>query len=165
MAKRIEKIYLRSIAAFLYVVPRCARVAWQAVSISECFYSSRLLILLSLVVEAVLFYLLIKKVTPARAFYMSLVGNIVSFLAVIYFMPIALLAVESIVAFELGIHVKVWQFVNWILMYLGSVAIELGAIKICFQYTARQLLVPVLVGNFVTYFLTFIYQYFILKTL
>ena len=157
MAKRIEKIYLLSIAAFLSLIPICTSVVWRAVTISECFYASRLLILVSLVVEAVLFYLLIKNVTPARAFSMSLVGNIVSFVAVIYFMPIALLAVEAILAFELGIHINLWQLVNWILMYFGSVAIELGAIKICFKYTARQLLIPILVGNFITYVLTFIY--------
>ena len=159
MNKHLQKILLLSIAAFFYTTSLWARDALllELQDVVDYFAGPKfwVFMLISIFVEAIFFTKFIKGVVPTRAFLMSLVGNTISFLARAFVIPLVLMGI----AYGLGINIPYPENVKVIVILacIGSLLLELGALRIIFKYTIRQLFIPVLVGNATTYILTFMY--------
>ncbi len=92
----------------------------------------------------------------ARSFLMSLIGNTVSGLAGIYLMPFVMIFWHMLA--DSIMPNATFDIINWyctyILMCLGSVALETFTVKIIFGTPFKKLFLPLLIGNAMTYLLT-----------
>jgi hypothetical protein len=112
------------------------------------------LAIFSVAIEAFFFYLLVKKISPLKALLMSCVGNIVSFFIGTLVTAVAMIGWHAIFDRFLDGTFNTTNFVaTYIIMFLGTCFIELLTIKWLFRYEFKQLYIPVLVGNLVTYLL------------
>ncbi len=138
-----------------------ANVIWPALFISaKILYSwpqLLCLILVSLLVEGFMLHIFIEDITYPRAFFVALVGNIASTIVGTF---ITTFGVLFSVELFLDIHQLALRILaTWIALYAGSVFIEIWTIKVLFGYRIKQLLVPVLIGNLVTYFMVIGYHF------
>lgn len=153
-----------------------ADVVWPALFIAEGVYASWYLIIISLIVEGLLFYWFIKGISYEKALLLSCVGNACSFLVGTAFMSGAVIPLEMLTGMILfafrkglsliGVSDDFLTFdlfgnaiLEYVLMCLGSALIELVAIRIFFGYRVKQLWAPVLIGNICTYALIAWYRY------
>lgn len=131
-----------------------ANIIWPGLFISEAIWSSTLTIIVSLIIEALLFYIYIQpKITLNKAIFMSFVGNIAStfvgvFLTVFFGTTTWHFIMDPILG---GTFSRINIFATYILMYLGSVVIEFYTIKAAFFYDWKQIGHIVLIANLITY--------------
>jgi len=103
-------------------------------------------------VEALALYYFLKNISIIRSLAISCVGNIASSLVGSISM-----SVMTMPLFILNIHYTKQVITMFILMCLGSYLIELFAINTYFRYSFKQLWIPVLIGNALTYILLLIF--------
>lgn len=129
-----------------------ANVIWPALFVSEAIWSSSFIIIISLIIEAFLFYLLIKpKITFNNAIFMSIFGNMASNFIGVFLSLFPAIFMPGFITTS-------------IFMYFVSCIIEFYAIKIIFVFSDEQinwkrLKYPILIGNFITYALAGISLY------
>ena len=127
---------------------------WPAIFVANGLAKLWYCIFFTIVIEWLLINLFL-KCNWKQSFLMSAIGNTVSGLAGIHVLPFAMIfwhaAVDKILP-----HAT-FDIINWyctyILMCLGSVAIETLAVKLIFKMSFRKLFLPLLIGNFMTYLL------------
>ena len=145
----------------------CANVIWPALFIGDAVLPvtlvSALTIALSIIIEAVLFYIFLKNISYLKALAMSCIGNFVSATIGLFIMVFAMLGWHFLFNRFLGGAFEPLNILaSWILMYLGTALIELFAIKLFFKYPLKTLIAPVFIGNLITYALavvTVVYKY------
>jgi hypothetical protein len=144
----------------LYTTTIYADIVWPALFVGGAIFSAWSLSVVSIAIEGLMFHFFITDITYGEAFLMSCIGNAASVIIGTILMVITMaLAWHSFFDQFLG---GTFHIVNWvatyILMYLGSCFIELITLRIIFRYTIKQLLIPSLVGNFLTYILAAAYH-------
>jgi hypothetical protein len=160
----MKKNSLICIGAFLfalaYTIPIYCNVIWPAVFVSNAIYSSLFVVIVSIIIEAILFCAYIKTISYERAFLMSFIGNAISALLGTAIMTFAMLIWHFPLDILLGGTFHIVNIIaTYILMCLGSAFIELLSIKLLFRYSFKQLWVPVLIGNILTYVLVVLLNY------
>lgn len=141
---------------FFTATSYCNAFWWPAVFVAEAVKDSfYILIIVSVVIEACAYYWFLKT-TYQKALLYSVIGNIASTILGTFLTTAAM-------------GIGLWQtlysplqnifdsfIINFLVMFIGSVLIELVVIKLISGYSFKQLLLPVLIGNFVTYALIII---------
>lgn len=137
-----------------------ANVIWPAMFIVDSVYKTWFLIIISIIIEAFFLYLFLRPITFLKSLKMSCVGNTISTFGGTLVSGISMILWHLFADTPAG---GTFAHINWIatiiIMCLLSAAIELGALMLFFRYSAKQLFVPVLIGNIATYFLTWAYYY------
>jgi len=160
--EEMRKYTVSRIIAFLcllfYQLPIYCNVIWPGLIVAAGIYTTLPLVLISIAIEAMIFYRLLKNITIRKAFLMSLIGNAASTLVGTFLTALA--APLSHILFDLmffkaipGIVTVVGLIIEVVFMFLGSCLIELFTIKKIFGYSHDQLRTPVFVGNLLTYIL------------
>ena len=116
-------------------------------------FYSWFLTIITVFIEGVIFYFCIKGISWVRAFTISFVGNVTSIFGGIIFMAVVMTFWHMAFDRILGSYSLTTYIISTVLMYTGTVVIELLSINLFFKYFFKQLLVPVVVGNFITYVL------------
>lgn len=148
------------IASLLFTVSLQANIIWPALFVSGAIFSSWFLVIISIIIEGLLFPFFIKNISYAKGLFMSLVGNAFSAGLGTIVMMHAMIGWHFMFDSFLGGTFNTVNFIaTWVLMCFGSALIELLALKLIFKYTARQLLAPALIGNIITYALTAVYEF------
>lgn len=129
-----------------------SNVIWPALYIAETLLKFWFLIIMTIVVEMfVLKYAL--GYSYLKSFVASLIGNLVSGLVGTYLMVFGMLGWHFI--FDQILFNSTFNIVNWVasyvLMCLGSVAIETLIIKLIYKEKFKTLFKPLLIGNMLTY--------------
>jgi hypothetical protein len=149
-----------ALITFLYVTPLAANIVWPALWVGGAIYSTWFLVIISIIIEALFFYVLLPNISVVKATIMSLIGNAVSVAIGTVAAGVAMVGWHALFDTILGGTFHPVNIVaTWVLMWLGSALIELVALKIFFRYSWKQLLAPVLIGNFITYVVTMVYQF------
>jgi len=137
-----------------------ANVIWPGAFIADSIYKTWFLIFISIIIETFFLYLFLRPITLHKALGMSCVGNVISTFGG------TLLSSFGVVGWHLFADPMAggtFAHINWIatviIMCLLSVLIEFVALRIIFKYPAKQLIIPVLIGNISTYLLTWGYYY------
>lgn len=152
----MEKRFLGKLTVFLCVLsctlPAYCNVIWPGMVVAQSIYSIIPLAIISVTIEGIIFYFFLKTAYLWDALCMSLVGNIASTLvgtAITSFftLPINYFAYQLLGNFSPRID----TIISLSFMYLGNCLLELLAIKGAYGYSIRQLFIPVLIGNFITY--------------
>jgi hypothetical protein len=160
MALTNRRILLVALINSFFVTPVFADIIWPALIVANGVISSWFLVIISIVIEAWFFCIFIREINFKRALLLSVVGNAVSVLLGSGLVAAAMILYHGLLDSFLGGTFGVIQSIStYILMYVGSAFVELGMIKLFFRYTVRQLILPVFIGNLVTYVLVAIYQY------
>jgi hypothetical protein len=156
-------LYLCSlIVALTCTIPiHAVEMFWPAlhigIAVGIAVFTSFFLVIISVIVEGVMLYLWLPHVSYLRALLISCAGNMASFYAGTFLMMIVSVAWQMIFnIYPVGTVEN--YIISWVLMYVGSSFIELMVIKAFFNYTFKNLLVPVLIGNLITYGFV-LYQY------
>ncbi len=155
----MQKTYFFILAIFnllLHVNTMHANIVWPAMFIGEWLVSSIFVIILSLIIEGLILYIFLKGISYAKAMLMSCIGNGASLILGSIIIGLSMILWHLFFDEIIGLgsfHIYNW-IVSWILMYIGSALIELLTLKLFFRYTAKQLFLPVFIGNSVTYALT-----------
>ena len=130
---------------------------FPAYFISISIYSYWVFIVVSFLVGATLFYGLIKNISLTKATLISLIGIASSMIGIVVMAILTTLIFYFIIP-HVGTYPSIntlankWPLiVHWLLMYSGSVLIELLTLKLFFKYKTNQLLLPILIGNLITY--------------
>jgi len=155
---------LIKIVTFLSIISSCsssyANVVWPALFVVSGIWESWPLIGISITIEALLFYWLLRHVSIMQAFLISLAGNLASTISgaliIALAMPLWHISFDEILG---GTFSTYNIIVNYIFMYLGSSVIELLTIKALFKYPLKQLWTPVFIGNFLTYALVYFFRF------
>jgi hypothetical protein len=138
-----------------------ANIIWPGMLIADSIYKTWFLIGISILIEAFFLYLFLRPISGSKAFLMSCVGNAISTFGGTLLSAIGVIGWHAIA--DPIIRQGTFTHMNWIatiiIMCLLSALIELEALRIIFQYSSRQLFIPVFVGNISTYFLTWGYYY------
>ncbi|MGQ1928033.1 hypothetical protein [Ornithobacterium rhinotracheale] len=129
-----------------------SNVIWPALYIAENLLKFWFLIIMTIVVEMfVLKYAL--GYSYLKSFVASLIGNLVSGLVGTFLMAFGMLGWHFI--FDSILFDSSFNLVNWVasyvLMCLGSVAIETLVIKLIYKEKFKTLFKPLLIGNMLTY--------------
>jgi hypothetical protein len=91
---------------------------------------------------------------------MSLLGNAASAFVGSIIMALVMMLWHYSFDEILGGTFSIYNIIaNYILMYLGTSLIELLIIKLTFKYSFKELLIPVLAGNLVTYVLLVVFKF------
>ncbi len=110
------------------------------------------LILATIAVEAVCFKYIV-KVTFKRSIAVSIVGNLVSGFLGTVFMTTSSLVYHAIA--DTLFFSNTFNTVNWIASYMimcfGSILLELIAVKLIWKYSFKVLVLPLGVGNILSY--------------
>lgn len=134
-------------------------MVWPALYVATQIWQFWYLVLVTILVETftikwMLKYPLLKSATA------SLIGNIVSGVVGTFVMIWLMLPWHALV--DGLIHNGTFDLVNWIftyiLMCLGSVMIEVGVIHRIYKEPIKKLLMPLFVGNVLTYVFIGIYM-------
>lgn len=136
-------------------------VVWPALYVSENLLHFWYLILVTVLIEA----LILKRffeITTKQAFLYSIIGNIISGVAGTYILAFPMIAWHY--AFDEVIPGATFGAINWIatyiLMFLGSVLIETLAIKLISKKKFKELILPLSIGNLLTYIFIIVYTYY-----
>jgi hypothetical protein len=125
-------------------------LGWAALHIGITVFTSFFLVIISAIIESIILYLWLPHVSYLRALLISCAGNMASFYAGTFLMVIVSILWQMIFnIYPIGTVEN--YIISCVLMYLGSSFIELMVIKAFFNYTFKNLLVPVLIGNSITY--------------
>lgn len=153
-----------------YSAPIYGNIVWPALFAGETIFNSLFLIIISIVIEALFFYWFINTITYTGALVMSCVGNAASAVIGTLIMTGAMLiwyfSIDSVISLMLypftqytAGTLSLYNVVaTWILMYMGSCVIEFFIVQFLFRYKTKQLLLPVVCGNFVTYVLVILFN-------
>ena len=96
--------------------------------------------------------------------FMSLLGNVASAIIGTVAMPMAMLVWHLVFDFILGATFNPINVIaSYVLMFWGSCFVELMTLQDLFGYSKKQLWIPILVGNFITYVLAAKYTSFPVK--
>lgn len=163
--KRIVYTYSISIAlAAFYTTSMYANILWPALFFARALFSSLFLVVISIIIEALLLHYFIKTISLIKALVMSCIGNTASVLIGTIVMVSAMplwhllwhLFFDKLLERTFNIYNNI---ASWILMYLGSCFIELAVLRLLFKYKTNQLMIPIVVGNAITYMLLVVYQF------
>jgi len=127
-------------------------MVWPAMYVAEEFFQFWFLILATIVIETFTIKAMLKYPLK-KALKASLIANLVSGSIGIYLMMMAMLCWHTI---SDGIlNNRTFDNINWIasyiLMCIGSIIIETLTIKVIFKDTIKRLLLPLMIGNLLTY--------------
>jgi len=154
--KKILKLFVFLLAGMCTTTTYC-NIIWPAIFVTQAIFNSILFVSISLVIEALFFYWLIKNISFAKSFLMSFIGNLASTGVGTILMALFMFLWHIVVEGLLG--VGTFSIVNFIatflFMYIGSVLIELILLRIIFNYSFKQLATPVFIGNAITYALVY----------
>lgn len=132
-----------------------ADMVWPAIYVASGLLKLWYCILFTIIIEWVILQLFLKA-GWAKTFLMSAIGNSISGLAGIYLMPWLMIFWHFLV--DRFMPHATFDIINWvctfILMCLGSVALEVTAVALIFKYRFKKLFLPMAVGNVLTYLLT-----------
>lgn len=127
-------------------------MVWPAIFVSETFWHFWFLIIGTIVIETfVIKYFL--KYSWKKSIIVSIVGNCASGIVGTFIMTFAMLfwhLVADTLIFRATFNVFNW-IATFVIMCLGSVYIETYTIKILYKEKIKQLFLPMLVGNFLSY--------------
>ncbi|VBB48665.1 conserved membrane hypothetical protein [uncultured Paludibacter sp.] len=133
---------------------------WPAIYVSSGLVKLWYCIIFTVLIEWIILKFFLKE-KWGKTFLMSFIGNIISGTIGIYIMP-WIMIIWHFFADNL-LPNATFDIVNWILTYffmcLGSVAVEVLAVKIIFRFPFKRLFLPMLVGNALTYILTAILMF------
>lgn len=147
--------------AFLYTTTVYPNVIWPALLVGSAVASSLHIIAISIVIEALLLYWFVKNISYSRALCISCIGNAGSAFVGSIVMALAMLIWHFALDNFLGGTFSLYNIIaNYFLMYIGSSVIELFTIKLFFHYSAKQLWIPVFIGNFITYGLVGLFRFY-----
>lgn len=158
-----SNIYKIFLAIFLCVptVVYC-NVIWPGMIIAGGILNTTYLpylIIISVAAEACCFYWFLKNITWQRAFWMSCIGNAASTLVGTLVMALFMLVWDfAFDTFLSGMPNLINTIATIVIMFLGSCFIEFLAIKYFFGYSFKQLWLPILIGNAVTYGLIIVFN-------
>lgn len=131
--------------------PLFLNIVWPALYVSQTFYRFWILILLTIFTEGIIL-LLTRRASPRHCLLIAVVGNAASGLVGTFLMTIAMVLWHLLADIFLG---GTFHPVNWvatfILMCIGSVAIELWTVKLAFGEPIRRMFAPLLIGNVLSY--------------
>ncbi len=137
-----------------------ANIIWPALFIGQSILSSWFLIIVSIIIEGLFFKIYIKDISYQSAMILSFIGNTVSTIIGIIFIPIAMLGWHVVFDFILGATFNPVNIAaSYMIMFAGSCLVEFFILKFWFKYTKKDLLTPILIGNFTTYVLASMYQF------
>lgn len=143
-----------------YGTTTVANVIWPAMYVGGAIMSTLPLAIISIVIEGLFLHRYLENISYKKALYISFIGNIFSTLTGIIAAPLALLMWHALFDSLLGGTFNIInKIVTVFFMYLASCLIELYAIRGIFGYTIRQLLVPIAIGNLVTYIFAIVYMF------
>jgi len=153
-------LLLGIVAAIFCTTSLSANIIWPALFISQSILSSWFLIIVSIVIEGLFFKICIKDIPYKSAMILSLIGNTASTIVGVAIMPMAMLGWHLVFDFILGSAFNPVNIIaSYIIMFTGSCFVEFFALKIWFKYQKKELLMPILIGNFTTYVLAALYQF------
>jgi hypothetical protein len=159
MRKPLFFCLLSVIIALSCTIPIHADVVWPALLLGGAIFSSSFLVIISIIIEGFILCLWLPNISYQRGLWISCIGNLAStIVGTILTVIISLVWQIAFDIFFIGALERYNYIISYILMYLGSCAVELIAIKKFFHYTSKEVLVPVLIGNLVTYALVVLYQ-------
>lgn len=154
---RIQQKLMVFIIFFLFHVPFSQADMLLPITFVVSAQFAWYMVVLTLFVEvALLMYYL--KIRVRKAFLMILVANLISALAGTPLISLGLwyLLISGFVGGALSLTN---QIATLILMFLGSIAIELITIKLLWKYKFKELLPPLAWGNFFSYLIITIYLF------
>ena len=125
-------------------------IVWPALHIGIAVFTSFFLVIISTVIQSLILYLWLPNVSYLRGLAISCAGNMASFYVGTFLMMIVS-AMWQIIFNIYPIGTVENYVISCILMCLGSSLVGLMVIKAFFNYTFKNLLVPVLIGNSITY--------------
>lgn len=95
---------------------------------------------------------LVLRFSWSKAFFASLIGNLISGIAGTFVMMIGMLGWHAIADYFLQ---GTFSYVNWIMTYLlmclGSVLIETKTVSLIYKVNLKRLFLPMVTGNLLTY--------------
>lgn len=144
----------------LYTSSISANAAFPVLIWALALYKSAFLIIISIIIEALLFYWLIPHISYIKAGLMSLIGNAASALlgtVLGFFFP--LYTYYIYISDDIHALGLTW-ILDWLSMLLISALIEGITLRLIFGYKGKQLWIPVFIGNIITYILLFYALFF-----
>lgn len=111
----------------------------------------------TIVIETLVIKLMLKY-SWKKSFCAIFIGNIISGLAGIFILLFLLTSLSSLAnTFDWNdIFVEISLVLAFILMFAGSVFLEIVTIKLIFNDTVKRLFIPLLIGNILTYLSIFL---------
>jgi hypothetical protein len=126
-------------------------VIWPAIYVSQTFWKFWYLIIATIVIELVVLRLLL-RFSWKKAFFASVIGNLVSGIAGTFVMMFGMLGWHAVADHFLQ---GTFSDVNWVMTYLlmcvGSVLIETKTVSLIYKVSLKKLFLPMLTGNLLTY--------------
>lgn len=125
---------------------------WPSLYIASSVFQFWFLILATIIIEAICFKYF-AKTEFKRSIAVSVVGNLVSGLIGTVFMATASILYHTIA--DTLLFESTFNPVNWIASYLimcfGSILLELFAVKLIWKYKFKDLILPLGIGNILSY--------------
>jgi hypothetical protein len=129
-----------------------SNMAWPALYVSSELGKFWYLVFVTISVEAFAIKTLI-RFTWTKSIVVSIVGNLFSGIVGTFIMIFAMVFWHAL--FDKLVPQATFDIINWVatyvLMCLGSVAIEVVAVKFIYKEPFKRLFLPLLIGNLLTY--------------
>ena len=136
-------------------------IVWPAIYVAGGLLQLWYSIIFTILIEGLVIYLLF-KFSIGKSLLIATVGNLVSGLAGIFVMPVAMLLFHFVT--DIFVSISTFGFFNWIVtlmvMCFGSVIIEVLVIKLIWKLEFGKLFIALMIGNLLTYILIAILIYF-----
>jgi hypothetical protein len=146
--------------SFFWCASTYCNLIWPAVFISAEIYKLSYLVIVSILIESLIYYLYL-NINPLKAMLVTAISNGVSFLVGTQFLSIAMIGWHFIAdRFTGGTFNLVNYIVSFLFLYLGTCLIELLVVRILLRsYTFKQLAPAVFIGNLITYLMVIVYNW------
>jgi len=146
----IAKIFIFSLITVFSSI--YSNIVWPGFLVTQQIFTSWFIIIISMIIEALFFYWLLWNISLLKALLMSIIGNIASAFVGATIMSLSMMLWDFLFAQIPGGTSDWFNIIaTYIIMYIGTSLIELVTIKLIFKYSAKQIWIPVFLGNFLTY--------------
>lgn len=132
-----------------------ADMVWPAVYITSSIYKFWFIVFITIIVEAFCIkYFLV--VSFKKSLLISAVGNVISGFAGTSIFMVLMLLIDAFIEYLTGSSFTIFDWViSYFVLCFGSILLEILVIKLIWKFDFKRLIIPLSVGNILTYLIIF----------